>query len=115
MTINENDCPCPGSYWDAGTPPVDMETWAVSGPDGVQSLQYYESKFETLYNIECGVYSIRFNPAYAWLSIAISGLNTSPNGGYTYPDTITASTNDPNDAGVWSVDMIIYQDGTGNS
>ena len=65
---------------------------------------------EDLYGQDCGSYSIRFEPAYTFLTTQNTGF-TSPNTGLQYPDQITAFSNDSNDIGQYTVDMVIYQDG----
>ena len=60
---------CPGSYFDFLTPPADMETYAVSGPDDVKTLDYQSQIAETVFGQDCGSYSVRFSPAVSYLTV----------------------------------------------
>lgn len=108
LSIFFNSCNCPASTFMGDIQPRDMVTKAVSGPIDVANLVYQENYMESIYEQDCGTYTVTLSPDYTFLALAQSGARGPSN--QLYWDQLTLSSNDPIDIGQYNVLMTISQE-----
>ena len=108
MSIIYNTCACEMSSYRGDSEPSDMRIEAVTDAAKIQELGYQKDTVGFYHGQSCGSYSIRLEPALAFLAISSRlGSDRWPRG-YPYPDTMTLDRTGLDDVGVYQIKMTVY-------
>ena len=92
MAVVYNACNCPASTYLGNDPFPDLEIEAVFGATQTETLIYRQNYIESVYNQDCGAYSIDYDPKLPFFEFSESGATDIRGKMYTDLGMLTAGT-----------------------